>query len=123
MTIFEIFALIGFAGVIGVSLRIKSRLSSIERLLFGIRYQFPFIESDDKWRLMCIKKNNEESPGELDEWFTGWKRGKKPLLLCEIYEMKRFLNSIDENLKGLDGRELKSHNSLLTLTGQYSEKR
>ena len=108
MTIFEILVLIGLAGVVGVLLRIKSRLSSIERHSFGIRYHFPFIESEDTWRLMSIKENNEESPGELDEWFTAWKGGKKPLLLYEIYEMKRFLNSIDDNLKKLDAETIKN---------------
>jgi hypothetical protein len=102
MTNFEILALIGFAGVIGMLLGIRRVLGKIERHLFGIRYHFPFIESDDTWRLMSIKENNEETPGELDEWFASWKGGQKPLLLYEIYEMKRFLNSIDDNLKKLD---------------------
>jgi len=107
MTLFEMLALIGFAGVLGMLFVIKRGLSKIERHVFGIRYHFPFIESDDTWRLLSIKENNEESPGELDEWFTAWKGGKKPLLLYEIYEMKRFLNSIDDNLKKLDEEKVK----------------
>ena len=102
MSTFEIFALIGFAGIIGVLFGIRRVLGKIERHLFGIRYHFPFIESDDTWRLMSIKENNEESPGELDEWFASWKGGKKPLLLYEIYEMKTFLNNLDHNLRKLN---------------------
>lgn len=107
MTNFEILALIGFAAVIAMLFGIRRALIKIERHMFGIRYHFPFIESDDTWRLMAIKENNEESPGELDEWFASWKGGKKPLLLYEIYEMKRFLNSIDDNLKKLDEERIK----------------
>ena len=101
MTNFEILALVGLVGVMVILFGIKRALSKIERHIFGIRYHFPFIESDDTWRLMSIKENNEESPGELDEWFASWKGGKKPLLLYEIYEMKTFLNSLDDDLKKL----------------------
>jgi len=102
MTNFEILVLIGLAGIIGVLFGIKRVLNNIERRLFGIRYHFPFIESADTWRLMSMKENNEESPGELDEWYTSWKGGKKPLLLFELLEMKTFLNSIENNLKRMN---------------------
>ena len=107
MTIFQIFALVGLAGVIGVLLGIRSRLFAIERHLFGIRYQFPFIENADILRLGSIKKDNEETPGALDEWWEDCGEGKKPLLLYETYEIKAYLKSIDESLKRLNGETVK----------------
>lgn len=103
----------------------------IERHLFGIRYQIPFIEFDDEARLKSIKDDAEEFPGELNEWFGGWERGtRSPLLyeidelkeilksekeflgsidvnLNEIDEIKEFLKSIDSNLKRLNGERIK----------------
>jgi len=72
-------------------------------LLFGKRYQFPFVESADKWGLHEIKEANEESEDELSEWFEDCHH-KKPLLLYAIYKLKTLPRSMDDNLRRLMGR-------------------
>jgi hypothetical protein len=107
MTNFEILVLIGFAGIIFLLFGIKRVLNKAERHLFGIRYQIPFVESADLWRLHEIKEANEESEGELDGWFRDCREGKKPLVLYELYELKTLVKSIEENLKRLNGERIK----------------
>jgi len=133
MSLFQIFVLIGLFAIIfalyeltknltqisfslsllgSISMEEKKRnhgnvLYEIERLLFGIRYQIPFIEFHDKARLKSMKDDAEEFPDELNEWFGGWERGTESPLLYKIDEIKEFLKSIDENLKRLNGERIK----------------